>query len=614
MMMDKEREISELWQAAVEGTLSRRDLIRRGIALGLGVPTIGFILAACGGSSSTPTTAAASTSSSGGATPTAAASSGGAASPTSSTGGTTASPTAAGSTGSGTATGSLSFDCGTTGGGGGQANTALAGYCYVVSGGSMFEVRRCVDSRLFAWKPDLSDYIPEIAEKWDIDEAKMTITFHLRQNAKWHDGQALTSDDVLYTLNLAANPATASRYAGAFANVEGYSDMKDGGATELSGITAPDANTVVIQLSKLDAGLLPQIPDLDILPKHVVGSTAPAQICQSQFWIDDSQRVGAGPFKWSQRVDDQRIELEAFPDYFLGAPKIAKLNLLLFSSYETSMAAFAQQSNYASPLTVDNLDYAKGLSFGDVSTQSSGVLILEVNNFLKDEPLLGDKRVRQAISYAIDRKTIAEQLYKNVAAKPTYWTTPWLDWTKTDNLTTYDFDVDKAKSLLKDAGWNSTREFTLWYYYKDQVTASVVEAISQYLSAVGINAKPRLDSGGAMAASQKDGSWEFIYGAWGLNPALNMSQVWNCNSTLKYCNDQFDSLMSQARSTLDQSKQEDLLKQAVAILNEELPTIFLFNRQNIVVANKKLDTAGHQAWATGSLMYHNYIEEWTVTS
>lgn len=612
MMFDKEQELNDLWQAAQSGTISRRDLIRRGLALGLGVPTIGVLLAACGSSKSTPTAATQATSAPAGTTPTTSAAATSAATATS--GAAAASPSAAASVAASTSSGSLSFDCGTTGGGGGQANTALAGYCYVVGGGSMFEVRRCVDSRLFAWKPDLSDYIPELAQKWDIDQTKMTITFHLQPNAKWHDGQALTSDDVLFTFNLLANPATGSRYEGAFANVHGYSDVKDGGATTLSGITAPDSHTVVMQLDKLDAGLLPQIPDMDILPKHVVGSTAPAKICESQFWIDNTQRVGAGPYKWSQRVADQRIELEAFSDYFLGAPKIAKVNLLLFSSYETSLAAFAQQSSYAAPLTVDNLSYAKGLSFGDVSTQSSGVLILEVNTYLKDVPLLGDKRVRQAISYAIDRKTIASQLYKNVAAVPTYWTTPWLAWSKSSNLNTYDYNVDKAKSLMKAAGWSSTRQFTLWYYYTDQVTASVVEAIAQYLAAIGINAKPRLNSGGDMSAAVKAGTWEFVYGAWGLNPALNMSQVWNCQSTLKYCNSQFDNLMNQARSTLDQTKQRDLLKQAVQILNDELPTIWLFNRQNIVVSNKKLNTNGHQAWATGSLMYHNYIEDWTLTS
>ena len=612
-MMDNERDLNDLWQAAQSGSLSRRELIRRGLALGLGVPTIGVLLAACGKSNSATTVATtAGTAAAAGTTPTTATSANATSTASSAV---SASPSAVASAAAGTSAGSLSFDCGTTGGGGGQANAALTAYCPVTSGGAMFEVRRCVDSRLFAWKPDLSDFIPEIAQKWDIDQTKMTITFHLNPNAKWHDGQAVTSDDVLYTLNLAANPATVSRYASAFVSVEGYADVKDGAATTLSGITAPDANTVVIQLTKLDAGLLPQIPDLDILPKHVLGTTAPAQICQAPFWTDNSTRIGAGPYKWSQRVDGQRIELDAFPDYVLGAPKIAKVNLLLFTSYETSLAAFAQQSNFASPLTVDNLDYAKGLSFGTVSTQSSGVLILEVNTKLKDVPLLGDKRVRQAISYAIDRKTIAAQLYKNVAATPTHWTTPWLDWTKSDSLTTYDFDVNKAKSLLKDAGWSSNRQFTLWYYYTDQVTAAVVEAISQYLAAIGINAKPRLDSGGAMAAAVKDGSWEFVYGAWGLSPALNMSQVWNCQaSSTQYCNSQFDDLMNQARSTLDQTKQQDFLKQAIAILNDDLPSIWLFNRQNIVVANNKLDYAGHQAWATGSLMYHNYIEDWTVTS
>lgn len=594
--MSDDRDLRALFQAATGESLSRRELIRRGLALGLGVPTIAVLIEACGGGSSTPS-------------PTAA---GGAGAATGTAGGGSASPSAAATGATGTTATSLSFDTATTGGGGGKANAPLAGYCYVTNGGSMFEVRRCVDSRLFAWKPDLSGYIPEIAETWDVDEANQTITFRLRPNAKWHDGQPLTADDVLYTFNLAANPATVSRYAGAFASVKGYDALKSGQATELSGLTAPDAQTVVMQLTQLDAGILPQIPDLDILPKHVLGATAPAQICQAPFWIDNTQRVGAGPYKWSQRVDEQRIELESFADYFLGAPKIAKVNLLLFSSYETSLAAFAQQSNLAAPLTVDNYAYAKGLSFATVETQSSGVLILEVNGALQDVPLFGDKRVRQAISYAIDRKTIAEQLYKNVSAEPTYWPTPWLDWTKAPNLTTYDYDPQKAKALLKDAGWSSTREFTLWYYYPDQVTASVVEAIAQYLAAVGISAKPRLDSGGAMAAAQKNGTWELIYGAWGLSPALNMSQVWNCQAILKFCNAQFDTLMKQARSTLDVSQQQDLLRQAVAILNDELPSIWLFNRKNIVVVNNKLDTGGHQAWATGSLMYHNYIETWTV--
>lgn len=501
----------------------------------------------------------------------------------------------------------LNFDAGTTAGGGGRPNAPLTAYCYLINGGSMFEVFRLVDSRLLAFTADMSDYVAEIAESWEMEGT--TITFHLRENAMWHDGTPITADDVLFTFNLVAHPETVSRYAATFSTVEGYEELQSGAAETMSGLTAPDDHTVVLSLTQPDSGILPGIPILGILPAHILGDVPPAEICENSYWIDG--RVSSGPFKWKELVEGQRIELEAFDDYFLGRPQIDEINLLFFANFETSLAAFEQQSNMAAPLTADNLEYAQGLDFGRIESMSTGVLAIFPNT---DMPEFADPRIRQAMAYAIDNEAIADALFKGVAAEPTSRNLPWLEWADSPDLIDYNYDPELAQQLLDEVGWDPSKEFTLWYYYPDQVSTAVVEAIQQYWAAVGINVDIRLDEGGARQAAIDDGTLALTYGAWGSNPPVAMETVWTCAAAgYGYpCIEEYDDLLAQARATFDEEEQQELYRQAVALQNELLPTVFLWNRLNLLIVNNKLDTGEHGAWAAGNLMYHNFAEEWTL--
>lgn len=568
-MRNEPLRIDTLLEAAATGKLSRRELVKRASALGLGAPMIGALLGA--------------------------ASLGSAAAQSEMT---------------------LSFDAGATGGGSGKPNAAATDYCYIINGGSQFELNRMVDARLVTLGADLQDYVGDLAESWDISGT--TATFKLRKNAKWHDGRQLTSKDIAFTLNVLTDPASTSRWGNAFRSIAGYKEAHDAGTptpavpTSLSGITMPDDFTVQLELTQPDSGLLAGFMFVNILPEHILGKVARADLAAQPFWTQG--RIGAGPFKFIQLVEGERIEMEAFSDYHLGAPKIQKLNLLFFASFETSLAAFQQGTNLVAPFTVNDVDVVKAIGGAEIVTTPAGVGAVWFN---VNQPELSDKRVRQAMAYAIDKKTICASLFQGYA-DPVSTEIPYVKWAQPSDANPYDYDPAKAKSLLSDAGWKGDKTFTLWYYYADQVTATVMEAIQQYLAAVNVKVDLRFDDGSGVRAQQiKDGTWEMIYGSFGAQPApSSLSVVWGPpgKANFTYSSDEFNAAMDAALQTYDRAEQATHYQQAIKILNEDSPWIWLFDRKNLIAVNtQKLTTGTAPAWGPANIMYENHAYDWTVT-
>ncbi|HKG25214.1 MAG TPA: ABC transporter substrate-binding protein, partial [Thermomicrobiales bacterium] len=193
---------------------------------------------------------------------------------------------------------------------------------------------------------------------------------------------------------------------------------------------------------------------------------------------------------------------------------------------------------------------------------------------------------------------------------------PYLTWTQAPDLNPYAYDPDKAKSLLQEAGWKGDTTYPLWYYYPDQLTASVMEAIQQYLGAVGIKVELRFDDGsGARQKEMDEGTWTLTYGSFGAQPApANLSVIWGCQArqTWTYCNADFDAAMESALRTYDQEEQAKYYQTAIKILNEEVPWVWLFDRKNLLAVNKKLNTNG-PAFGPGHILYANHAQDWTVS-
>jgi peptide/nickel transport system substrate-binding protein len=546
---------------AVDGSISRRDLVKRAGALGLSAPLIAGLVDLA-------------------------------------THGTTDAQGAV----------TLSFDAGATGAGGGTPTVNMLVYCRIIDGGSQFELDRMVDIRLVTLGADLQSYVGELADSWNI--TGNTVTFKLKPNAKWHDGQPLTAADVVFTINLLVNPASKSRWGVSFQSVTGYKDVIAGTAKELAGAKAPDDLTVTLSLDQPDSGLLPGFMFISIIPQHIFKDVDLTKVCEAPNWTKN--RIGAGPFKMVNLLPSERIEMVAFDDYVLGRPKIDKLNLLFFQSFETSLAAFQQQTSYISPFTVLNLDLVKSFDFADIVTTPAGVgaLWLQI-----DQPDWSDKRVRQALSYAIDRKTITDNLFRGYA-DPVSSEVPYLTWTQAPDLNPYAYDAAKAKSLLQEAGWKGDKTYTLWYYYPDQLTASVMQAVQQYLASVGIKVQLRFDDGSGVRDKEwAAGTPNLTYGSFGAQPApANLSVIWGCQAAKSwhYCNKDFDAAMEAGLRTYDQKEQATHYQAAIKILNDELPWVWLFNRKNLIAVNKKLNT-NSPAFGPGHILYANHAQTWTVT-
>jgi peptide/nickel transport system substrate-binding protein len=485
----------------------------------------------------------------------------------------------------------LSFDAGATGGGGGKPNAAITDYCFVINGGSQYELNRMVDARLVALSADLQEYVGDLAESWEIVDT--TATFKLRQN-------------------VLTDPAATSRWGGAFKSIVGYTEAQTATSpTSLTGLTAPDDYTVQFELTQPDSGILAGFISVNIMPEHILGTVDRAKIAEQPFWTEG--RIGAGPYKFARLVEGERIELEANPDYHHGAPQISKLNLLFFASFETSLAAFQQGTSLAAPMSANDIELVSGIEGAEIVTTPAGVGAIWINTKL---PEFTDKRVRQAISYAIDRATITESLFQGYA-DPVSTEIPYVQWAQPADANPYDFDPDMAKQLLTEAGFDTSSTHVLWYYYPDQVTATVMEAIQQYLGAVGINIELKFDDGsGARTKEFEEGTWHLVYGSFGAQPApSSLSVIWGPpgEKQFTYQSEAFNAEMDAALRTYDPEEQAKHYQAAIKILNDDSPWVWLFDRKNLIAVNTaKLTTGTTTAFGPAHIMYHNHVFDWTV--
>ena len=357
-----------------------------------------------------------------------------------------------------------------------------------------------------------NSFTANAAESWEVSDDGKTYTFHLRDGLKWHDGEPVTIEDAEWTFTTWLDPATGSWLGAQLIDIVGAKDFSAGKADSVAGITVIDDHTISFELEEASGVWLLRVCRVTIHPKHILGDIPHADLISHK--LITTTYTGMGPFMFKSFTTDQSMEVVANPDYHFGQPKIDRVLFRFSPDSQTTMLAVEKGEVDATQISIDELARFEAMDHITVVPLAGGVPNWIAINLLKPE--FQDVRFRQAVAYAINKQELVDTIWMG-HAKPLYG--HFLqEWAKSPNVNKYEYNPDKAKELLQEVGWDSSREIDLTYYYNDNFTKSLMESIQAYLDLVGIKVSLRqIDGATVRKEVDEDGTYDWMYGALGVS-------------------------------------------------------------------------------------------------
>ena len=307
-------------------------------------------------------------------------------------------------------------------------------------------------------KPNASgEYVPAVASDSTVSEDGLTYTFPLREGVLFHNGAAVTTDDVIYSFKTCAETTVDTALA------EALSSVKD--------ITA-DGNTVTVTLKEANPDFLSYVGMVYIVPADYTDeATAP---------------VGTGPFKFVSRTAQESVVLERFDDYWGEKPDLTKVTYKIIENADSILLSLQSGAvDVFAHLTTNQIQQL-GDSFHVEEGTMNLVQALYLNNAEKP---FDDVRVRQALCYAIDRQQILDLAFDGYGTLLGSSMYPAFSKYFDDELTNYyTYNTEKAKELLTEAGYPNGFDMTITVPSNYQSHMDTAQVIVEQLKAVGINA------------------------------------------------------------------------------------------------------------------------------
>jgi peptide/nickel transport system substrate-binding protein len=414
--------------------------------------------------------------------------------------------------------------------------------------------------------------IPALAESWKGSKDGKTWTYKLRPGLKWSDGKPLTAEDVAWTINTSRDEEWINHSA----------------TTVNLDATAKDDTTLVIKSKVPD----PKLPTMDvyILPKHIWGKMSKDERDK----YDGLDGVGSGPFVLEKFEKGQFARFKANPNYWAGKPAVDKVVLRKFNNPDAEVAALKTgELDAAQDLTGAAFDQlAKDPNIQTVEGFQGSMNEVAINGgdgLKKPHPALLDPRVRQAIAHAIDKQTIVDRvLAGHGKVAQTLSTSPDTSWTPdipADQV--YDFDLDKARQILENAGYKDTdgdgvREmpgggkplnFTYYVRSDGETAPEIGEFVTGWLKEIGIATTKKVADDTQLTTIIGKGDYDMF--DWGWTPFVDpdpMLSYFTCGqissdpedptnyyNDANYCDPEYDKLYEQQKVELNRDKREQIV-------------------------------------------------------
>lgn len=432
----------------------------------------------------------------------------------------------------------------------------------------------------------------DLAEGYEISEDQKVYMFHLKKNAKWHDGEPLTASDVIFTVNAVQDPAYKSPLRQNWQGVE---------------ISQNDDYTVTFALKSSYFGFLNNLT-MGILPKHIWENIAPEKFSLAEYNL---RPIGSGHYQFIDFQKDSSgnilsYSLRSFKDYFNGQAYISEFNFNFYPDEETIISAYnkkeiAGMSGIPSE-EIKNIKSPKNTRIYELNIPRYFAVFL---NQTKSVPL-ASSAVRKALAHSVDRQEIIDKVLNG---KGTAMFSPFLPQMKEyeDNISKYNFDIQKANEILEENGWKYDESDKIRKKNEEKLEIEILTTdwpelaqtadilLNQWekigadvkVSMLGVSdlqqnyIRPREYASllFGQAVSFNPDPYSFWHSSQKRDPGLNLAL---------FDDKKADELLDKAREEMDESKRIEEYRDFQRILADEIPAIFLYSPSFLYPVNQKV--------------------------
>ena len=441
---------------------------------------------------------------------------------------------------------------------------------------------------LVKYDTDLS-VIGDLAESWGISKDGLVITFLLRKGVKWADGVEFTADDVMFGYKTIIDEKTPSAYKEDFLQVKKAEVL--------------DKYTFRVTYEKPFAPALTTWGSLIILPKHLLEGK---EITKTDFARNP---IGLGPYKLSKWVPDQELILGSYKDYFEGRPYIDRYIYRRIPDPATMFLML--RTGEIDMMGLTPLQYTKQTetdyfrkNFNKYRYPAFQYTHMAFN--LK-HPWFKDRRVRQAIAYAIDKSELVDVVLFGLGSPATGPYVP-NTWPYNPEVKKYDYNPENARQLLKEAGWEDTDgdglldkggrpfKFTVFTNTGNKLRENTATIIQWKLAQIGIKMEIRKLEWSTFINQFIDKKrFEAVILGWSISLDPDQYDIWHSSKTrekelnfISYSNPEVDELLEKGRRTFDVNERKKAYFRIQEILAEEVPYIFLYVPDATVIISARV--------------------------
>ncbi len=453
----------------------------------------------------------------------------------------------------------------------GDASTLLPP---LISDASSAGVASLIYNGLVKYDGDLN-LVGDLAQSWDVSADGLTITFKLKRGVRWHDGAPFTAHDVLFTYQVMVDPKTPTAYSGDYLQVK-QAEVLD------------DYTFRVTYKQPFAPGLASW--GLNILPRHLLQGT---DITQSPL---GRHPVGTGPYRFGEWQAGQKIVLSYNPDYFEGRPYLNGYIYLVKADLATMFLEL--KAGNIDRMGLTPLQYTRQTDYPKFTRMYNKYRYIPFSyvylGYNLEDPRFADRRVRQALSHAINKREIIDGVLMGLGEEAVGPYKPGT-WYYNPATPRFEYNPEKARALLAAAGWQPNAngvlekdgrpfEFTILTNQGNELRVRTAEIIQRRLQEVGILVKIRTVEWAAFLKEFIDkGRYEAVVLGWntGLDP--DQHDIWNSSKTkpgelnfIHYKNPEVDALLDEGRHTFDREKRRQAYFKFQEVLGRDQPYTFLF--------------------------------------